>query len=286
MTIKLKLVAALGAGLIFAALTPAHAQWNPTDAYMSNNSYSSGWVNPYNNTMSNIYQSNMNLITQQAIQRSQLFTSTGNGKSYRRNGSARANRVKSLKAQEKAQAAKFEKYKGTMYKESPKSNAAGQLAAVFAKNTKAKQSEIEPVFKALYTIYQQRAKAQGAPSTDVARTLSYVIAANYAVFAGKEGVPEPQIAALRGKMRTALSEDAKFRAMSAAQKQELNETLVILAHFAAWGVEDIADKAPADKRAEVRAGFRKLAGASLQGLLGVKPERVAFDKDGLVIKPA
>lgn len=274
------------AALALAPLSAAQAQWNPTDAYMSNNSYSSGWVNPYNNTMSNIYQSNMNMITQHAIQRSQLFTSQMIAGSFVRSKSARDKRVKALVATEKAAAAKFAKYSGTIYKEAPNSKVPAKVAAIFAKHTEAKTTEITPVFRQLFEIYKQRAKQQGAPHTDVARTLAYVIAANYYIFAGKEGVPEPQIAALRGKIRTALSEDPKFRAMTNAQKQEMNETLVILAHFAAWGAEDLAEQAPADKKAAVKAGFRKIAGASLQGLLGVKPERVAFDKEGLVIKPA
>jgi hypothetical protein len=36
---------------------PLSAQWNSYDAMMSNNVYSRGWVNPYDNTYTNMYQS-------------------------------------------------------------------------------------------------------------------------------------------------------------------------------------------------------------------------------------
>lgn len=282
---NLRKLAVWSALLLLPTLAPsAQAQWNPTDAYMSNNSYSSGWVNPYNNTMSNIYQSNMNLITQQAIRNSQLFTANMIGRTLVMGG--RSKRLKAMKPRERSEAERFAKYQGTMYREKPNSKVYSQIAAVFAKAGGAKTSEVAPVFKVLFDVYRDRARQQNAPSTDLARTMAYCIAANYAIYNGKEGVDETPIAVLRAKIRTALSEDAKFRALSNAQKQQMNETLVILTHFVAYGAEDIAAKAPADKRAAVKAGFRKLAGLNLQGLLGVDPKRVSFGKEGLILKAA
>lgn len=281
-----KTAVALGAALLACAPVAqvAHAQWNAYDAMMSNNSYSRGWVNPYNNTMSNIYRSNMNLITQQSIQRSQLFTSQMIGRSLV-TGRGRSRRLKTMPQRERTEAEKFARYAGTMYKPVA-SNTPARLAAIFAKNTGIKAAQIQPAFVECLKLYQARAKSQNAPATDVARTLAYCIAANYYYFTGGTGVPDAQVDAMRAKIRTALSENKSFRALSNAQKQEMNESMVILTHFAALGFEVIAPKAPADKKALVREGYKKLAGVNLRGILGVDPGRVAFDKTGLVIKPA
>lgn len=266
-----------------AAPRIAHAQWTLEGSIMQNNSYYRGWVNPYDNTMTRMYQSNMNMITQNAINNSQMFSATMRNGSYSY-GTGRSRRLKSMSRREKAAVDRFAKYRGTMFQESPKPIAPAKLAAVFSKTTGTSVADLTKAFTVLLDVYKQRATQQGAPANDLARTLAYSIAANYIYFNGKEGLDEGPIAALRGKIRTALNEDAKFRALGNAQKQEMSETLIILCHLVALGVDNIAPKAPADKRAEVKAGFRKLAGVNLKGLLGVAPENVSFGKSGLIIK--
>lgn len=282
---KFRLLGAVGA-ILLLTLAPqraAHAQWNAYDAMMSNNSYSRGWVNPYNNTLSNMYRSNM--ITQNAINSSMIFNSTLSMRMVGGMSAGRRARLKAMPKRERTEAERFAKYSGTMYK-AAKLDTPAKVAGIFAKNLGAKTSDLQPVMVELLKLYQSQAKKQGAPSTDLARTMAYCIANNYYYFTGGTGVPETQVAALRGKLRTALSEDPKFRKMTNAQKQELNESMVILTHFAALGFEVVAPKAGADKKQQVREGYKKLAGVNLRGILGVDPSRVAFDKSGLVIKPA
>lgn len=276
---KFRLWIALGVALLSTAAlqTGAHAQWNAYDALMSNNSFSRGWVNPYDNTFTNMYKPSYNYYTPS-------YSSYFGGSSSSR-ARSRAARLKATPARERTEAERFAKYNGTMYK-AGKSNTAAKVAAVFATNMGGKASDYQPVMVELLKLYQDQSKKQNAPSTDLARTLAYCISANYYYYTGGTGVPDAQVAALRLKIRTALSEDKKFRAMTNAQKQELNETMVILTHFAALGFEVIAPKASQDKKAGVREGFKKLAGVNLRGLLGVDPKRVAFDKTGLVIKAA
>jgi len=280
MKVKLFKVATICAALCCSlAIAPAaHAQWNAYDAMMSNNSYSRGWVNPYNNTMSNIYSSNMNQIVRQSINRSMLFN-------YRAGAgvSSRILRLKAMPPRERTEAEKFAKYNGTMYRESKTVNTPAKVAAIFSKGTGLTTNQLQLAFVELLNLYKKQAKSQNAPATDLARTMAYCISANYYYFTGGTGVPETQVAELRKKLRVALSEDKKFRAMTNAQKQEWNESMVILTHFAALGFEVIAPKASGDKRAIVRAGYKTLAGNNLKGLLGVEPSRVSFDKTGLVI---
>jgi len=282
----------LAASLSFQVL-PARAQWTLEGSLFQNNSYYGGWVNPYDNTMTRMYQSNMNQIYSNAIQNSQLFSNStytrgvlNSGGRINRRESARARRLRQISARDKAEAARFDKYRGTMFKESGTSIAPAKLAAVFAKNIGGSEQDLRKAFQVLLDVYKQRAKEQGAPPNDMARTLAYSVAANYIYFNGKAGLDEGPIGVLRGKMRVALNEDAKFRALTDRQKQEMSETMIILAHLVAVGVDNVAEKAPVDKRADVKAGFRKLAGVNLKGLLGVDPNRVTFDKSGLVIQTA
>jgi hypothetical protein len=268
------------------ALRPAHAQWNAYDAMMSNNSFSRGWVNPYDNTYTRMYQSNMSIITQNAINRSIIYNSRlsgATGSSYSRR---RAARIKKMTPRQRTEMERFVKYNGTMYTPSKSVDTASKVAAMFAKNTGTPASQITPALRELWALYVQQAKSQNAPATDLARTMAYCISANYYYYTGGTGVPETQVGALRTKLRDALSEDPKFRGLNNAKKQELNESMVMLTHFAALGFEVIAKKAPASQSKAVREGYKKLAGINLRGILGVDPSRVAFDKDGLVIKSA
>lgn len=272
-----RILALCGALLLSSFAPRVLAQWNAYDSLMQNNSFSRGWVNPYDNTFTNAYKS-------------YSYTPSYNTYSYFSGSrSSRASRrtacIKKMTPRQRTEMQRFAKYNGTMYTPSKTVDTPAKLAIVFARNLGGKTSDYQPVMRELLKLYQTQAKSQNAPTTDLARTMAYCISANYYYFTGGTGVPETQVAALRGKLRDALSEDAKFRALSNAQKQELNESMVILTHFAALGFEVVAPKA-GDKKALVREGYKKLAGVNLRGILGVEPGRVAFDKDGLVLKAA
>ena len=283
-TMNKSLFAAILSGtLLVGALAPcAQAQLD-----MSNNYYSSGWVNPYNNTMTQIYQSNINRIYSNSLMNSQLLTSqiiARNHSGYYSSGSSRrAARLKAMPVRERSEAVRFAKYQGTMYR-AGKSVMPARLATAFADGTK--HPENRAAFEKLFTIfvqgYKDRSKQLNAPATDIARTLAFCIAANYYHRSGT--LPsEVQIGALRGKIRTALSEDKAFRALSNDQKQQMNETLVILTFLVDYGIENVAPKLEASQREQVKAGFRGLADINLKGMVGVDPKRLAFNEGGLVI---
>lgn len=277
---KITRILAVAGALLISSLAPrAQAQWNAYDAMMSNNSYSRGWVNPYDNTLTNMYKSTYSYTP--SYNTYSYFSGSRSSRVARR-----AARIKKMTPRQRTEMERFVKDNGTMYTPSKSVDTPAKVAAIFAKNMGGKASDYVPVMRELLKLYQMQAQAQNAPTTDLARTMAYCISANYYYFTGGTGVPDTQVAALRTKLRDALSEDTKFRALSDAKKQELNESMVILTHFAALGFEVVAKKAPDDKRASVREGYKKLAGVNLRGILGIDPKRVAFDKDGLVIKPA
>ncbi len=277
---KLKTLFTFGALCASLFCPPANAQWNAYDSMMQNNSFSRGWVNPYDNTFTNAYRSTYSYYTPSY---SSYGSFRGGSRSARK--ARRQAQLKKMAPRQRSEAEKFAKYSGQMYKESKSLNTPAKLAGVFAKNLGGKAGDYQPVMAELLKLYKTQAKAQNAPSTDLARTLAYCISANYYYFTGGTGVPDAQVAELRKDLRLAMAGDTKFRKMTNAQKQEMNESMVILTHFAALGFEVVAPKA-GDKRAIVREGYKKLAGVNLRGILGVDPSRVAFDKTGLVIKAA
>ena len=272
-------IAFLAGSLCVASLTsrPALAQWNAYDSLMSNNSFSRGWVNPYDNTFTNAYK----WMTPTTNYYGTYFSGSSSSRASRRQA-----RLKAMPRRQKTEMQRFARFNGTMYKPSKSVNTANEVAQMFASNLGGTASQFSPVMRELWGVYVQRAKSQNAPPTDLARTMAYCIAGNYYYFTGGTGVPESQIAILRGKLREALNENPKFRALTNAQKQKMNESMVMLTHFSALGFEEIAPKLEADKRAQAREGFKALAGINLKGILGVAPDRVSFDKDGLVIASA
>ena len=130
----------------------------------------------------------------------------------------------------------------------------------------------------LLQFYEKRSRQQKAPATDLARTLSYCIALNYA-YSTEQDVSAKGLDELRRKMREALSSDAKFRALSNTKKQELSEGLIILSHFVALGY----DEAKESKDKKTMNKFKQLAQANLKAILGVPVQQVKLEHTGLVI---
>jgi hypothetical protein len=157
---------------------PLSAQWNSYDAMMSNNVYSRGWVNPYDNTYTNMYQS-------------YSYTPTYNTYTYFGSGSRairaarRSAYLKKMPPRQRTEAQKFAKYNGTMYKPSATVDTAGKVAAIFARGTGANAGQTKTVMRELWNLYVTQAKSQNAPTTDFARTMAYCISANYYYYTGE-----------------------------------------------------------------------------------------------------
>jgi hypothetical protein len=237
-----------------------------------------GYTNPYtgrtfNNPMSSfldtVIQNNMQtqmLMTSQMVARNALT------EALRRNGNARR-----MSKRERQVADRFAKYRGTMFT-AGKPVMPARLAAMFLKTPGKQRQDMTALFTELLKVYDARSKQQSAPPNDLARTLAYCIAVNYA-YRTEQEVSAAGLVTLRSKIRGALSGDAKFRALSNAKKQELSETIIIMTHFAALGY----DHAKEAKNEAAKQQFRQLAGVNLRGMLGVDPQRVKLEKAGLVI---
>ena len=240
--------------------TPARAQY--TNPHTGTN-----WNNPTSSFLDTVLLNNrqmMQLQTTQMVNRNMLLRSLG------RSGPK-------LSKKQKAQADRFAKYRGTMFK-SGKPIMPAQLAASFVKKAGTERDDLQKVFGILLDVYNKRSKEQKAPANDLARTLAYCIAMNYAYYTEQE-VSAAGLSMLRGKIRTALGTSDKFRKMKDKDKQKISETLIILTHFAALGY----DKSKEAKDKELMKSFSKLAGLNLKGMLGVEPNKVKLEKTGLVV---
>ena len=234
------------------------------------------YTNPYTGrTFNNPASSFIDTILLHNQQRSMLISSLHASRASVRS-SLRRGGLKLSKAQ-RAQADRFAKYRGMMFK-AGKPVMPSRLAARLLPDNAEKQAQLAKVFDVMLQFYEKRSKQQGAPSTDLARTLSYCIALNYA-YATEQEVSAKGLAELRRKIREALSSDAKFRALGDEKKRELSESLVILSHFVALGY----DEAKEAGQKENMAKFKQLAQANLESMLGVPARAVKLEHTGLVI---
>lgn len=182
-----------------------------------------------------------------------------------------------LSKAQKQQVDRFAKYGGTLFKPG-KSPVPAKLAAAFIPEAGEQREDMTKLFEGLLKVYQDRSRQQNAPSNDLARTLSYALAVNYA-YAREQEVSAAGLAAMRGKLRTTLLSNASFKKLSNAQKQEMNDTLVILAHFVALGYDHCKEKGDQDGM----AAYKRLANFNLKTLLNVDPSRIRLEKEGLVV---
>lgn len=249
-----------GAALCFVLITSTHSQYtNPHTGRTFNN--------PTSSLIDTMILNNQRM--------SMLMSSMSSSRAMMQQ-SLKKGGIKLSKTQ-KAQADRFAKYKGTMFK-AGKPVMPTRLAAQLSPNNTQQRQQLEKIFDVLLKVYEQRSKQQKAPSTDLARTLSYCIALNYA-YSTEQDVSAKGLDELRRKMREALSSDAKFRALSDKQKQELSEGLIILSHFVALGY----DEAKEAKDKETMNKFKQLAQANLKAILGVPVQQVKLEHTGLVI---
>jgi hypothetical protein len=247
------------------------------------------YTNPYtgrtfnNPTSSFLDTVIMNNMRTQQLFTSQMIASNSLRISFQRGGKTRkqsphAQSPHAQSPRERAVADRFAKYRGTMFTPSGKPMMPAKLAASLVKEPGEKQRQMTALLTEMLAIYEQRSRQQNAPSNDLARTQAYCIAVNYSHYSGKD-ISMDHLAALRGKIRVALSSDAKFRALNNAKKQQLSETLIILTNFMDMGHTLSIEK----KDEEGKRAYRQMAGMLLKAMLSVEPNRVMFTETGLVI---
>lgn len=151
-----------------------------------------------------------------------------------------------------------------------------QMAAEVGKS-ESERKEMQAFFAQCLQNYESFRRKQGLPIKDVALAVSYFIATNYNIHRGGAALTEQQSTALRNEIVAALKEDQQFQALSNREKQEMYETMAVMAEFALVGYE--SGKQKGDEQA-VRQ-FQQLARENLERLLGTSADKLHFTDNGL-----
>lgn len=140
------------------------------------------------------------------------------------------------------------------------------------------RKELGAAFREWLQAFEQDALADKEPRS-VARAAAFFIVASHMTATGKTP-KEAHIEAFQKALAANLLHHGPFQAMGPRQRQDLYETLVILAYLPLVGVRDAQER---QQPARV-ALFRDFARQGLQTLLGTTPERMAFTETGLTFR--
>lgn len=151
-----------------------------------------------------------------------------------------------------------------------------QLAREAASN-EAERKEMEAVFAMCLQNYEANMRRQNQPIKDVARAVSYFIGVNYNVLHGGNTVTPAQGVALRAGIKDALGDDESFRRLSDREKQQIYETMAVLAEFVALNMS-VADERGNKQLAE---STRQMAKDNLEKLLGAPSASIRITDQGL-----
>lgn len=151
-----------------------------------------------------------------------------------------------------------------------------QLAREAASN-EAERKEMEAVFAMCLRNYEANMRRQNQPVKDVARAVSYFIGVNYNVLHGGGSVTPAQGVALRAGIQGALGEDESFRRLPDREKQQIYETMAVLAEFVALNIS-VADERGNKQLAEAT---RSMAADNLEKLLGASAASIRITDSGI-----
>ncbi|HEV2802370.1 MAG TPA: DUF6683 family protein [Pyrinomonadaceae bacterium] len=152
-----------------------------------------------------------------------------------------------------------------------------QQLAREAATSDAERKEMEAVFRMCLRNYEANMRRQSQPVKDVARAVSYFIGVNYNVLHGGASVSPAEGTALRADVRSALGEDESFQRLSDREKQQIYETMAVLAEFVALNMS-VADEHGNKQLAEAT---RAMAKDNLEKLLGAPAPSIRITERGI-----
>jgi hypothetical protein len=173
----------------------------------------------------------------------------------------------------------FDEYKILKYKPDVRLKTAEKLLDEFTGTPDERTLMIE-LFKAAKSAYDEEAAKKGKKN-DVALALTFFLASCVTVH---NDAPEPSDQAidnLYDALSDSLIEDEQFAASTDREKQEMSETMIYIGGLVLGGYTigkqgDDADTVEA---------FQKLAGISLSSLTKLDPDKMSFNKQGLIVNP-
>lgn len=173
----------------------------------------------------------------------------------------------------------FTDYGILTYKPDSRLNTAQRLVNEFAE-TSDEKTLILTLFNAAKTGYDEEAAKKGKKN-DVALALSFFLASCITVYNDAPAPSDQAFDNMYDALAESLLEDEQFAASTDREKQEMSETLIYIGGLVLGGYT--IGKESNDEET-VRA-FQNLAGVSLTSLSQLDPEKMSFNKDGLVVNP-
>ncbi|HEY0078962.1 MAG TPA: DUF6683 family protein [Pyrinomonadaceae bacterium] len=152
-----------------------------------------------------------------------------------------------------------------------------QMAAEIASDP-SERRELQAFFTQCLQNYEANMRRQGQPVKDVARALSYLIGVSYNVYHGGNVLTPEQGAALRAEVREALASDADFLRMPDREKQQMYESLAVMAEYVAFGADVAAQKG----NRELAEMAREMAKDNLEKVLGTSVDKIRVSDTGLI----
>ena len=173
----------------------------------------------------------------------------------------------------------FIDYSILTYKPDTRLNTAQRLVNEFAQ-TSDEKTLILTLFNAAKAGYDEEAAKKGKKN-DVALALTFFLASCITVY---NDAPEPSEQAfdnLYDALAESLLEDEQFAASTDHEKQEMSETLVYIGGLVLGGYAIGKE----NNEQETVKAFQNLAGISLSSLSQLDPDKMSFNKEGLVVSP-
>lgn len=151
-----------------------------------------------------------------------------------------------------------------------------QMAAKAAQNPTDKR-ELEAFFAQCLKNYEANMRREGQPVKDVARAVSYMAGVSYNIYHGGNALSAGEGAALRAEIKTALEQDERFQNLSNRERQEMYETMAVMAEFVAISA-DVAAQKGNQQLAEMA---KEMAKENLESLFGVPASQIRITDAGL-----
>lgn len=143
-------------------------------------------------------------------------------------------------------------------------------------NDAAEQATFIQALEEGMALFEDAARDAGRPN-NAAMAITYMIAANYAVYTGGLEVSDEAFETLWGAVHQMLAESLEFRRSSDRSRQSLYETAVMMATLPLMGYLQAVEAGDAGSAAM----YQEFAGRVLSSSLGVAPDKVLFTATGV-----
>ncbi len=170
-------------------------------------------------------------------------------------------------------------YDDTFFKPDVRINVFNDLANSLGGNVEEKAA-LRALFSATKSAFEAEVANKGR-TNNLAAAFTFFVAATTTVYHNDPEPSDEAIDQLWDGLNAVLDESGELENMSDGEKQEIYETLIALSGLVLAG--HMEGKNSGDQ--QTTNAYRVIAGALIETVLKTSPDKVRFDRSGLVIKP-